>query len=194
MAFTVIALMAPATAPATATWTTGSARIGGPESPTTVGLHGELRSTINGFSTGPAKVDGHGNLWNGIAMGEGEITSFTFTGELPATPGLPESCKATGTAAVDPPWKLTLTTDILDDLTAHFTYHYNAVCQALGFPAMATIKGVATAEMAGNCLQFSNSGDLTTGFNVPVTLNGQICLTDLDEEGEPTEEVMGIEE
>src|SRR5689334_4324020 len=177
MALAVVAFAAQAND----TWTTDGEPIPGPLDPTTVVVHGELSSKVGNFTTGPAVVHGHGDIWNGEEMGEGQISNFTITGELAVGPGLPSSCKATGTAN-NLPWSVTATTGVVD-ISAHFTNHYNAVCQSLGFPASATAHGTATGTVEGNCLKFNNSGDMTTSGGAAVALTGKVCITDAEGEG-----------
>lgn len=190
MALAVVAFAAPAAAQANANWITGGNPIGDEDDPTTVSVHGELASKVGNFTTGPAVVHGHGLLWNSAAsgMGEGEITSFTITGELPVQGQPDPRCQATGTTA-ELPWPVTATTPTEAgkpyevDIDAHFTNDYNSFCQALGFPATATAAGTAVGTVSGNCLNFNSSGNMkTVPGGAPVALTGSVCITDEESE------------
>ncbi|HEY6730654.1 MAG TPA: hypothetical protein VI039_06475 [Solirubrobacterales bacterium] len=191
MALALVAFAAPAAQAENTTWYTDDTEIGDISEPQTVEVHGELSSTL-GFKTGPAVVHGHGDIWNDpeTNMGEGEITEFEITGELSVGPGLPETCKATGTAD-NLGWPITATTNVVD-IEAAFENHYNAVCQALGFPKSVTASGIATGVAEGNCLNFVNAGDLETAAGGKVLLNGQVCITDVDANGDTTDGVITL--
>jgi hypothetical protein len=77
------------------------------------------------------------------------------------------------------------------DIEASFFNHYNSVCQSLGFPSTVTASGIVTGTVEGNCLDFENAGHLKTHDNKNVLLNGNVCITDVDDEGNTTDGVIG---
>ncbi|HEY6731346.1 MAG TPA: hypothetical protein VI039_10000 [Solirubrobacterales bacterium] len=184
-ALAIGAFTAPA-ASADEVWTTGGKKIGDVFELNTVGFKGELSFKQGSFTVGPGGVEGHGRIWNGAAMGEGVIEKFSVNGELPVGPKLPASCKAT-IASEATPWKVTLTTGVVDIEAAVIT-SYNAACQALGFPAAVTASGTVTAPVTGPCMTMENAGDLKTTGGAAVLITGMLCLTDTNEAEEETEE------
>jgi hypothetical protein len=184
MALAVVAFAAPAAQAESWFSDPGEVELGNEENATPITVAGELSSTANKFTTGPAVVHGSGSLWNdGTGHAKGVITKFSITGEL-GVQGVPPSCEVTGTAE-GLPWVVTTTTGkVIDIKGAKFTNHYNHACQTFGFPATVTAEGTATGVLnEAGAIVFNNAGDMTAaGGLVAVTLNGSVNVSGPEEE------------
>jgi hypothetical protein len=178
MAFAALAFAAPAAQAESWFSDPGEIELGNEEEATPITVAGELSSTSNGITTGPAVVHGSGALWNdGTGHAKGVITAFKITGELNIK-GIPKSCEVTGTAEALP-WVITTTSKkVIDIKGLQYTNHYNHACQTFGFPATLTVSGTATGVLSGDAIVFTNAGDLTAaGGLVAITQDGSINVS-----------------
>jgi hypothetical protein len=147
-------------------WTTTDGTISGKEEALAVETEGEITSSFGGLNT-TVPIRFEGEVWNGVAHGEGSINAEAGAGFVP---GIPTSICTVEVTLVGGPWSIALTMDTeigaeTDDATVDmsevgFINHYSHGCFTASGGAIPT-KGAATGTVTATAETNGDHVDLT---------------------------------
>ena len=156
--------------------------VGGMSEKETFVAHGNLEFDFGGLVNASCGVDVHGYVWNGSAAGEGEIDGAQFTPPC-STPSECEIEKIDSTEPIVEPWHVFLTEKDgidIEEVTFTLTFSNSQSCKKLNLTELSVAGTITGTFPAGeSCIEYGNSGDLTTEGEEPfeVALTGTLCTT-----------------